>query len=106
LIDVAIAAAYIQQQDFYGQADWNMPVLMDESKVNVETYVAPSQVETAVNAIWKGNTLMTPLGGGVNMQPRMALSSDRVEIDADGDNNRVKQSAGPSQLADGQWWWD
>ncbi len=106
LIDVAIAAAYIQQQDFYGQAGWNMPVLMDESKVNVETYVAPSQVETAVNAIWKGNTLMTPLGGGVNMQPKLAISSTRVKIDADGDNNRVKQSAGPSKLADGQWWWD
>jgi len=106
LIDVAIAAAYIQQQDFYGQAGWNMPVLMDESKVNVETYVAPSQVETAVNAIWKGNTLMTPLGGGVNMQPKLAIASSRVKLDSDGDNNRVKQSAGPSKLAEGQWWWD
>jgi len=106
LIDVAIAAAYIQQQDFYGQAEWGMPILMDESKVKVETFVAPAQVETAVNAIWKGNTLMTPLGGGVNMQPKLALSRDRVIVDADGDNNRVKQSAGPSKLADGQWWWD
>lgn len=106
LIDVAIAAAYIQQQDFYGQAQWGMPVLMDESKVSVETYIAPSQVETAVNAIWKGNTLMTPLGGGVNLQPKMALSRDRVIVDSDGNNNRVKQSAGPSNLADGQWWWD
>ena len=106
LIDVAIAAAYIQQQDFYGQAEWGMPVLMDESKVNVETYVAPSQVETAVNAIWKGSTLMTPLGGGVNMQPKLALSRDRVVVDSEGNNNRVKQSAGPSNLADGQWWWD
>jgi len=83
-----------------------MPVLMDESKVSVETYIAPSQVETAVNAIWKGNTLMTPLGGGVNLQPKMALTRDRVIVDSDGNNNRVKQSAGPSNLADGQWWWD
>ena len=29
LIDVAIAAAYIQQQDFYGQAGWEMSVLQD-----------------------------------------------------------------------------
>lgn len=106
LIDVAIAAAYIQQQDFYGQADWNMPVLMNESKVKVETYVAPSQVATAVNAIWKGNTLMTPLGGGVNLQPKLAIARDRVVVDTGGDNSRVKQTAGPSKLADGQWWWD
>ncbi|MGI9473357.1 MAG: DUF1598 domain-containing protein, partial [Rubripirellula sp.] len=106
LIDVAIAAAYIQEQDFYGQAAWEMPVLMDESKVAVETYTAPEQVETAVNAIWRGNTLMTPLGGGVHMQPSRALNRDTLVVDTAGDNNRVKQSAGPSNLAKGQWWWD
>ncbi|MFK8113006.1 MAG: DUF1598 domain-containing protein [Rubripirellula sp.] len=106
LIDVAIAAAYIQEQDFYTQAEWNMPVLMDESKVSVETYTAPDQVETAVNAIWRGNTLMTPLGGGVAMRPKQALQSEHLVIDQKGENNQVKQQAGPSNLADGQWWWD
>ncbi len=106
LIDIAIAAAYIQDQDFYTQADWDMPVLSDESKVTVETYTAPEQVETAVNAIWKGSTLMTPLGGGVQMQPRLALNRDNLTIDTKGENNRVKKSAGPSDLKDGQWWWD
>ena len=57
LIDVAIAAAYIQDQDFYTQANWNAPALMDERTVAVETHHAPEQVETAVNAIWRGNTL-------------------------------------------------
>ncbi|WP_246146113.1 DUF1598 domain-containing protein [Rubripirellula lacrimiformis] len=106
LIDVAIAAAYIQEQDFYGQAQWDASVLMDESKVTVQTYQAPEQVETAVNAIWKGNTLMTPLGGGVQMQPRIALKKDHVTIDTKGENTQVKQSAGPADLAAGQWWWD
>jgi hypothetical protein len=106
LIDVAIAAAYIQDQDFYGQAGWGMPVLMDESQVSVETYTAPEQVETAVNAIWRGNTLMTPLGGGVHMQPRQALRSDRIQIDVEGESDKVKATAGPADLADGQWWWD
>ncbi len=106
LIDVSIAAAYIQQQDFYGQLEWNMPVLLDESKVSVETYTAPEQVETAVNAIWRGNTLMTPLGGGVRVEPRIALESGRVEVDTDGANKAAKELAGPSSLEPGQWWWD
>jgi hypothetical protein len=106
LIDVAIAAAYIQQQDFYGQAGWEMPVLMDESQLAVETYTVPEQVETAVNAIWKGNTLMTPLGGGVHMRPSNALTKDNLVVDTSGESVQVKQSAGPSDLADGQWWWD
>ncbi|MGB7328039.1 MAG: DUF1598 domain-containing protein [Rubripirellula sp.] len=106
LIDVAIAAAYIQEQDFYGQASWDAAVLMDESKVSVETYTSPEQVETAVNAVWKGNTLMTPLGGGVQMQPRIALSKKNIKVDSSGENDQAKQSAGPADLAAGQWWWD
>ena len=106
LIDLAIAAAYIQEQDFYTQADWDAGVLMNEDAVPVETYQAPEQVETAVNAIWRGNTLMTPLGGGVNMQPRVALSSDHLTVDTSGEVVGVKKDAAGVQLADGQWWWD
>ena len=106
LIDVSIAAAYIQQQDFYGKLEWQMPVLLDESQVSVETYTAPEQVETAVNAIWRGNTLMTPLGGGVHVEPRLALRSENVEVDTVGANNKAQQLAGPQDLQPGQWWWD
>ncbi len=106
LMDVAIAAAYIHEQDFYGQANWDMSVLGNESVYGVQTYTAPEQVETAVNAVWRGNTLMTPLGGGVQMQPRKALSKETLVVDSEGRNNQVKQSAGPSDLKAGQWWWD
>jgi hypothetical protein len=105
LIDVSIAAAYIHQQDFYGQSDWQMPTLGDETKLSVEIYTVPENVETAVNAIWRGSTLMTPLGGGVHVRPRTALSKEHLITD-DGKNNLVKQSSGPENLADGQWWWD
>ncbi len=106
MIDAAIAAAYIQQQDFYGQADWGMPVFGDEAQFAIETHTAPQQVETAVNAIWKGSTLMTPLGGGVNLQPRQALTSERLVKETDGKTATVKEQSGPTSLADGQWWWD
>ncbi|MEM1228371.1 MAG: DUF1598 domain-containing protein [Planctomycetota bacterium] len=106
LIDLAIAAAYIHQQDFYSQADWSMSLLGDESKLPVQTYAAPQQVETAVNAIWRGNTLMTPLGGGVSVQPRVALRSDRIDVDADGSNAAMMKRAGPQSLPEGSWWWD
>ncbi|MCS7470249.1 DUF1598 domain-containing protein [Stieleria sp. ICT_E10.1] len=106
LMDVSIAAAYIQEQDFYGQAEWAMPVLGNESVLTVQTYTAPEQVETAVNAVWRGNTLMTPLGGGVQMQPRKALAKETLVVDREGRTDQVKQSAGPSGLKPGQWWWD
>lgn len=106
LIDAAIAAAYIQQQDFYGQADWSLATFGDESQFAVQTHGAPAQVETAVNAVWKGSTLLTPLGGGINLQPRQALRSDRVVQETDGASDAVKQLAAPADLAADQWWWD
>ena len=106
LIDVAIAAAYIQEQDFYTQAEWDLGSIGDESRFAVERYTAPEQVETAVHAIWRGRTLMTPLGGGVQMQPRLALRADTLDIDSKGESVAVKKDAGPTDLAEGQWWWD
>ncbi len=106
LIDTAIAAAYIQEQDYYGQANWDLGTFADESKFAVETHESPQQVETAVTAVWKGSKLVTPLGGGVHMQPRKAISSEHLTTETDGQTAGVKQTAGPANLADGQWWWD
>jgi hypothetical protein len=106
LIDLSIAAAYIRQQDYYAQSGWQMPVFGNESQLAVETYTAPYQVETAVNAIWKGSRLMTPLGGGVQIQTARALESDRLLHDDAGQLAEQRAAQSLSNLADGQWWWD
>jgi hypothetical protein len=106
LIDMSIAAAFIQQQDYYGQAGWGMEVFGSEDNLKVETYNTPKQVESAVNVVWKGNTLMTPIGGGVNIQPQMALATDRLVSD---ENNQVKsarESIKIDALPKNRWWWD
>ena len=105
LIDLAVAAAFIQQQDYYGQADWRMEILGDEEKVPVETYNTPVEVETAVTSIWKGNQLMTPVGGGVDIQAHLALQTDKLLPDDRGDVARQRGDATP-QLAAERWWWD
>jgi hypothetical protein len=106
LIDMAIATAFIQQQDYYNRAAWPMRIFGDERAFAVETYEAPRQVETAVNAVWKGRTLMTPIGGGVHIQPRLALSSENLLADEDGHVSQTRESVDLGSLAAGQWWWD
>jgi hypothetical protein len=106
LIDMAITAAFIQQQDYYGQASWKMEVFGSEERFAVETYPEPKQVETAVNAIWKGNTLMTPVGGGVSIRPMLALASDRVKPDEKGELKGLHEQIQIQALPKDQWWWD
>lgn len=105
LVDMAVAAAYVQQQDLYGKAGWTMSFLGDESKFAVETYTAPVKVGSAVSAIWKGNRLMTPIGGGVRIEPGQAVQPKNLLPDEKGDVAKVRQEV-KVDLPKGQWWWD
>jgi hypothetical protein len=106
LIDMAIAAAFIQKQDYYGQAGWKMEVLGDEQQFPIEVYEAPKTVETACTAIWKGNRLMTPVGGGVRIEPLEAIQSNRLLKDDQGAVKDARAKVSLDNLAKGQWWWD
>ncbi|MCA9148901.1 MAG: DUF1598 domain-containing protein [Planctomycetales bacterium] len=106
LIDMLVASAYIQQQDFYGQAEWSMETFGNEQVLPVEIYAAAKQVDTAVNAIWKGNTLMTPIGGGVHINPLKAISAEHIQSDEEGTLAAAHDKVEIKNLADGQWWWD
>lgn len=105
LIDLAIAAAFIQKQDYYGQAGWKLETLGDERKYAIETFEAPKTVETACTAVWKGNRLMTPVGGGVQIHALDALSPGHLLTD---DKGAVKQAKAKTTLGGlaNQWWWD
>jgi len=105
LIDMAIAAAFMQQEDYYGKADWKMSLLGNENAFSVETYNAPQTVATAVNAIWKGRRLMTPVGGGVTIHPRRALDKGNLLDDDSGKVAELREQT-KLNLAEGQWWWD
>ena len=106
MFDLAIVAAYIQHQDYYSMSGWNMDVLGDEDKFPIEIYEEPKQVETAVNAVWKGNLLMTPIGGGVNIQARQAVKATNMKYDESGKIKGVQKQVTPSGLKADQWWWD
>ena len=106
VIDLAVAAAFIQQQDYYGKANWAAEILGNESKLPVETYQTPLRVETVVASVWKGNRLMTPVGGGVHMQPRQVLASENLMRDDEGKLSEVRDGLQLGDLAEGQWWWD
>jgi hypothetical protein len=106
LIDMAIAAAFLRERDYYGKAGWHMATLGDEAKLPVETYPTPVQVETAVTSVWKGNHLMTPIGGGVTIYAEQALASPNLLADEEGKLQQAHQQVDLSKLGEGQWWWD
>ena len=106
LIDLSIVAAFIQKMDFYSQADWELATFGDESIVPVENRYPLKKVAPVINAFYKGSSFMTPIAGGVSIQPRVALNSDRINLDETGDIQKTRDSVAVDLLEDGQWWWD
>jgi hypothetical protein len=106
LIDLSIVAAFIQKMDIYQQAGWELSTFGDESVLPVETLYPLQKVAPVVNAFWKGNSFMTPIAGGVSIQPRVALNSDRINFDDTGEIQKARDSVVVDLLEDGQWWWD
>ncbi|MEX2168177.1 MAG: DUF1598 domain-containing protein [Pirellulales bacterium] len=105
-IDLSVAAAYMQQHDFYGQVGWNMELFGNEELFPVETYNAPKQVASAVNSMWKGASLITPIGGGVSIRPSQALQTVNLLRDEAGQIETTRDGVDLSGLDEGQWWWD
>ena len=87
------------------KADWDMTIFGDEDLFEVETENTPEKVETAVTAIWKGAHLMTPIGGGVIIEPKKALASENLLEDEEGKLAKVRKDT-TLKLEKGQWWWD
>jgi hypothetical protein len=104
-VDLLVAAAFIRQHDLYDQAGVALGALGDESVFPVETYNAPQHVAAVVNSMWKRGTLMTPIGGGVEIRAAQALDEGNVLSD-DGAVAAARNKIDITSLPANQWWWD
>ena len=105
-IDMLVAAAFIQNSGYYADADWKMDVFRDEEQFGVETKAAPQKVATAINAIWKGSRLLTPIGGGVQIAATQALDASNLLDDEKGTVASAHKAIDLKSLPADQWWWD
>lgn len=104
LVDLAVAAAFLQEHDGYGKAGWGAETLRDEKAYPIETLPAPREAETAINAVWRNNRLLTPIGGGVTMYPRLAMDPPNLLMDEKGEVGKARTAA--KDLPAGVWYWD
>jgi len=105
MIDLAIAAAFIREQDYYGRAGWDAKLLMDTLALPTGTVPTPKQAPCAVNSVWKGPRLFTPAGGGVSILPGEALNKRRLLPDNNGRLAEQYERATGKSTSD-RWWWD
>ena len=102
LIDLSVAAAFLRKFDGYRRANWQPGAFFQEQTFSVENLPEPQRVAAAVNAVWKGNRLVSP-AGGVSIQPHRAFDKEHLKTDPDGALHKARQAQQPPAKA---WWWD
>jgi hypothetical protein len=105
LVDMFICAAHIQKEDFYQKAGWSMEFFGNEEKYAVKTYNAPSQVEPVVGQVVRRGRFMAPIGGGVEIEPRVALAKEHVKTESNQQITNARNNV-KIELRPNQWWWD
>ena len=104
LIDMSVVAAFLQDSGAYDKLGWKLVYFGNEERYAIQTEPAPKQVESAVSAIWRGNTLMTPIGGGVEIFAKQALAEKNL-VAASDKGVETKRLDVEKQLPENGWWW-
>lgn len=108
LIDMAVAAAFMQQNDLYEKAGWQPDLFENEERFPVQTYIAPVEADPAVGIVYTnhGNSITWPIGGGVTVHAHKALDTDNLLKDEGNKVGKIHEATKIEGLAEGQWWWD
>lgn len=106
VMDLTIAAAFIQSRDYYGLTGLDLGMLCDEQQVPIETYEPIKQTESVVTAVIRGGQLITPVSGGVSIHARRAVDDSSVKVDETGKTGELRNQIVVENLEANQWWWD
>jgi hypothetical protein len=105
LIDMLVAAAFVQEEGYAPRAGWSMPVLGSDTAMPVQKENVASQAACAVNAGWKGSRFIAVAGGGVSIRPGEALAPQRLQKDEDRKLSQLRARLSEGLPKD-RWWWD
>ena len=84
LIDMSIAAAFIQQQDYYGQAELEGRHADERREVPDSDLPSSAASRHGRDERVEGESLLTPVAGGVTIQARQALTKENLIADERG----------------------
>ena len=103
VVDVLVAAAWIKKNDALAKSGWAPSVFFDNNQFDVENEVDAKTAPCVANAVWKGNLMIAPSGGGVSINASRALEDENLLADKKG----VVQNARDQLVVPaGPWWWD
>jgi hypothetical protein len=102
-IDVLVAAAWMKKNNAFQKSGWTPSTLLDNTQIDVENLPDAKTAPCVANAIWKGNVMIAPSGGGVSINAAKALLDENLIADTDGEVQKARDAI---TIPADRWWWD
>jgi hypothetical protein len=99
-MDLALVTAVLASGDLPAQAGLELPMLFDETRLQLAVHRVPKSVASHASAIRRGRTWVVSVSGGVELDvPRVVNVAD-VQADV----REARMRASPKHA--NSWWWD
>ena len=103
VIDLFVAAAWMKKNDAFQKSGWTPKSFLDNQVIDIENHPDAKTAPCAANAVWKGNVLIAPSGGGVSIKVLRAFADENLIADK---KNEVQKARDNIQIPADRWWWD
>jgi hypothetical protein len=99
-MDLALVAAILASGDLFAHVKLELPMLLDETRLQLAAHRVPKNVASHASALKQGRTWVVSVSGGVELDiPRVV---NAAELQADVQKARMNASPNPTD----SWWWD
>lgn len=100
LMDLAVVAALLAEEDLYSRSGWSLPTLRDPQAFLLTEFAVPATVPSQANLIRQRGATVVTVSGGVEIDPWSVVqkTEPRPALSA-----AHKRSAPPATQP---WWWD
>jgi hypothetical protein len=104
MMDVLVAASFIQREDLLEKTGLDIGVLLDPLKIPVDKLTAPVRAKSLANVKWESGTMVAP-SGGVSIMASGAFRDD-LRIPVSKEFRLSLETVSSGDPSPDRWWWD
>jgi hypothetical protein len=99
-MDLALVTAVLASGDLLAHVNLQLPMMLDDSRLQLAEYRVPKSVDSHASAIQKGRAWIVSVSGGVEFDVPRVINAAEVQADVRG----ARIQASPNHIK--SWWWD
>jgi len=99
-MDLALVTAILASSDLLAQVHLELPMLLDDRRLQLAAHRIPKNVASHASALWKGRTWVVSVSGGVELDVPRVVNAAELQVEV----REARMHASPQRIE--SWWWD